>query len=67
MCRATAGPLMTILGVAGGAVGVGLALVRERFDRQADARAAKQAMAQQEPAELKKSVPESTNADDQSS
>ena len=67
MCRATAGPLMTILGVTGGAVGVGLALVRERFDRQADARAAKQAIAQQEPTELKKSVPESANDDDQSS
>ena len=58
---------MTILGVAGGAVGVGLALVRERFDRQADARAAKQAMEQQEPTELKKSVTEFANDDDQSS
>jgi len=67
MCRATAGPLLTILGVAGGAVGVGLALVRERFDRQADARAAKQAMEQQEPTELKNSVPESMDDVDQSS
>ncbi|MDP7089522.1 MAG: hypothetical protein QGG20_07245 [Dehalococcoidia bacterium] len=64
MCRATAGPLLTILGVAGGAVGVGLALVRERFDRQADARAAKQAMEQQELTELKT---ESTDDADQSS
>ena len=55
------------MGVAGGAVGVGLALVRERFDRQADARAAKQAMEQQEPTELKNSVPESTDDVDQSS
>ena len=64
MCRATAGPLLTILGVAGGAVGVGLALVRESFDRQADARAAKQAMEQQELTELKT---ESTDDADQSS
>jgi len=64
MCRATAGSLLTILGVAGGAVGVGLALVRERFDRQADARAAKQAMEQQELTELKT---ESTDDADQSS
>ena len=67
MCRATAGPLLTIMGVVGGAVGVGLALVRERFDRQADARAAKQAMEQQESTELKNSEPESTDDVDQSS
>ncbi len=43
MCRATAGPLLAIVGVAGTAAGVAIAIVRERVDRRADARAARQA------------------------
>ena len=54
MCRTTAGPMLTIIGVASGALGIGLALVRERFDRKADLRAAKEASEQQEHTALKK-------------
>lgn len=43
MCRSTAGPLLAIVGVAGTAAGIAIAIVRERVDRLADARAAKQA------------------------
>ena len=48
MCRATAGPLIAVLGVAGTTVGVALAIVRERIDRRADARAMKKAAEEQE-------------------
>lgn len=48
MCRMTAGPLLAMMGVAGTAAGVGLAVVRERLDRRSDARASKQAAAEQE-------------------
>ncbi|MCH7983364.1 MAG: hypothetical protein J4O01_11900 [Chloroflexi bacterium] len=41
MCRSTAGPLLAMVGVAGTAAGVVLAIVRERVDRRADARAAR--------------------------
>ncbi|MDA1279367.1 MAG: hypothetical protein O3B95_04920 [Chloroflexi bacterium] len=47
MCRATAGPLIAMIGVAGTFAGVALAVVRERVDRLSDARAAKQAAAEQ--------------------
>ena len=43
MCRTTTGPLLAMVGIAGTAVGVGFALVREKLDRIADSRAAKQA------------------------
>ena len=43
MCRTTVGPFLAILGVAGTAAGVGLAVVRERIDRRVDSKAAKQA------------------------
>ena len=43
MCRTTAAPLLALMGVAGTAAGVGLAVVRERLDRIADSRAAKEA------------------------
>ena len=43
MCRSTAGPLLAIVGVAGTAAGVAIAIVRERVDRLADSRAARQA------------------------
>jgi hypothetical protein len=39
---------MAMLGVAGTAAGVGLAIVRERMDRRADARAMKEAADEQE-------------------
>lgn len=39
---------MVMLGVAGTVAGVGLAVVRERFDRISDARAAKQAAEESE-------------------
>ena len=48
MCRATAGPLMALIGVAGTSAGVALAIVRERIDRRADARAMKKASEEQE-------------------
>jgi hypothetical protein len=48
MCRATAGPLIAVLGVAGTTVGVALGIVRERIDRRADARAMKNAAEEQE-------------------
>lgn len=48
MCRATAGPLIAVLGVAGTTVGVALAIVRERIDRRADTRAMKKAAEEQE-------------------
>ena len=41
MGRSTAGPLLAMVGVAGTAAGVVLAIVRERVDRRADARAAR--------------------------
>ncbi len=47
MCRSTAGPLLAMVGVAGTAAGVILAIVRERVDRLADARAARQAAEEQ--------------------
>lgn len=47
MCRTTAGPLLAMMGVAGTAAGVGLAVIRERIDRLADSRAAKQAADEQ--------------------
>ncbi len=43
MCRATAGPLLAMMGVAGTMGGVALAIIRERIDRKADSRAMKQA------------------------
>ena len=43
MCRATAGPLLAMMGVAGTMGGVALAIIRERIDRRADSRAMKQA------------------------
>ena len=48
MCRATAGPLIAVLGVAGTTAGVVLAIVRERIDRRSDARAMKNAAEEQE-------------------
>ena len=47
MCRTTAGPMLAMVGVAGTAAGVVLAIVRERVDRLADARAARQAAEEQ--------------------
>ena len=47
MCRSTAAPLLAIVGVAGTVAGVAIAIVRERVDRLADSRAAKQAAAEQ--------------------
>ena len=49
MCRVTAGPLMALIGVAGTSAGVALAIVRERIDRKADARAMKKASEEQKP------------------
>lgn len=43
MCRTTAGPLLAMMGVAGTAAGLGLAVIRERIDRRADSKAAKKA------------------------
>ncbi len=43
MCRATAGPLLAVMGVVGTMGGVALAIIRERIDRKADSRAMKQA------------------------
>lgn len=48
MCRSTAGPLLAMMGVAGTAAGVGLAVIRERLDRRADSRAAAQAAEEQD-------------------
>jgi len=58
MCRATAGPLIAVLGVAGTTAGVALAIVRERIDRRADARAMKKAAKEQE-----STVPEAESDD----
>lgn len=58
MCRTTAAPLMAMLGVAGTAAGVALAVVRERWDRMADARAANGA------AEQDRDEESSTDSDD---
>lgn len=58
MCRVTAGPLMALIGVAGTSAGVALAIVRERIDRRADARAMKKASEEQKPA-----VPEADSDD----
>ncbi|MDG0865703.1 hypothetical protein [Candidatus Lucifugimonas marina] len=48
MCRSTAGPLLAMMGVAGTAAGVGLAVIRERLDRRADSRAAAEAAEEQD-------------------
>tara|TARA_B110000438_G_scaffold227364_1_gene221782 strand:- start:544 stop:735 length:192 start_codon:yes stop_codon:yes gene_type:complete len=58
----TAGPLLAIMGVAGTAAGVGLAVVRERIDRRSDARASKQAEEEQEA--NKSESPRSTDSAD---
>ena len=55
MCRSTAGPLLAMMGLAGTAAGVGLAVVRERLDRRADSRAAKEAAEEQEAIETEDS------------
>ncbi len=47
MCRSTAGPLLAIVGVAGTAAGVAIAIVRDRIDRLADSRAAREAAEEQ--------------------
>ena len=52
MCRSTAGPLLAIVGVAGTAAGVAVAIVRERIDRLADPRAARQASEEQDTREV---------------
>lgn len=52
MCRATVGPLLAIVGVAGTAAGVALAVVRERVDRLSDARAARQAVEEQKSSDV---------------
>lgn len=52
MCRSTAGPLLAIVGMAGTAAGVAVAIVRERIDRLADARAARQASEEQDAREV---------------
>ncbi len=44
MCRATAGPLLAMMGVAGTMGGLALAIFRERIARRADSRAMKQAV-----------------------
>jgi hypothetical protein len=62
MCRMTAGPLLAIMGVAGTAAGVGLAVVRERIDRRSDTRASKQAEEEQEA--NKSESPRSTDSAD---
>jgi len=59
--------MLTLIGVASGALGIGLALVRERFDKKADLLAAKEASEQQQHTEFKKPVTKSCNDDDQSS
>jgi len=58
----TAGPLLAIMGVAGTAAGVGLAVVRERIDRRSDTRASKQAEEEQEA--NKSESPRSTDSAD---
>ncbi|NQW20432.1 MAG: hypothetical protein HQ477_06875 [Chloroflexi bacterium] len=66
MCRTTAGPLLAIIGVAGTAAGVGLAVVRERLDRISDSRASKQAAqekAQNSPASEESRTAESNDID----
>jgi len=62
MCRMTAGPLLALMGVAGTAAGVGLAVVRERIDRRSDTRASKQAEEEQEA--NKSESPRSTDSAD---
>jgi len=52
MCRTTAGPLLAMMGVAGTAAGVGLAVIRERIDRRADSKAAKKAAEERSISEL---------------
>ena len=52
MCRSTAGPLLAIVGMAGTAAGVAVAIVRARIDRLADARAARQASEEQDAREV---------------
>lgn len=52
MCRTTAGPLLAMMGVAGTAAGVGLAVIRERIDRRADSKAAKKAAEERSASEL---------------
>ncbi|MDP6056392.1 MAG: hypothetical protein QF676_00860 [Dehalococcoidia bacterium] len=55
MCRTTTGPLLAMMGVAGTAAGVGLAVIRERIDRITDSRAAKQAANDQESVDASRS------------
>jgi hypothetical protein len=58
----TAGPLLAIMGVAGTAAGIGLAVVRERIDRRADSRASIRAEKEQEARNSK--PPRSTDSAD---
>jgi hypothetical protein len=61
MCRTTAGPLLAMMGVAGTAAGVGLAVIRERIDRRADSKAAKKAAEERSASEPDASEESSTS------
>ncbi len=63
MCRATAGPLLAMVGVAGTAAGVAIAIVRERVDRRADARAARLAAEEQANRHVAGASPDEDRAD----
>ncbi len=64
MCRSTAAPLLAIVGVAGTAAGVGLAVIRDRLDRLADSRAAKEANDAKRESEPRESVSTDSNNKD---
>jgi hypothetical protein len=67
MCRSTAGPLLAIVGVAGTAAGVAIAIVRDRIDRLADSRAAREAAEEQDAQDVVSPGPDDTGfVDDES-
>ena len=65
MCRSTAAPLMAMAGMAGTAVGVAIAVIREKADRRSMMREAEKEREEQERlAELEDSAEESAGEDD---
>ena len=64
MCRSTAAPLIAMAGMAGTAVGIAIAVIRERADAKADVKAAQEAAEEAEALDAS-STPKLPQADEE--